>query len=30
MKHLELTELAKAISEKTGCSIENAVRFVNE
>ena len=29
MKHLELTELAKAISEKTGCSIENAVRFVD-
>ena len=29
MKYLELNELAKAISIKAGCSIENAIRFLS-
>lgn len=29
MKYLDLTELAKAIAIKTGCSPENAVRFLD-
>ncbi len=29
MKYLNLTELAKAIALQTGCSLENAVRFVD-
>lgn len=29
MKHLNLTDLAKAIAADSGCSLENAVRFVD-